>query len=133
VQFDPVALHASIDRLMSFRPEALYVTHFGQVRDAPRLAADLHRLIDAHAELGEKNRFAGASGTSDCARASRRSCSPSARGRMAPAGRGDAAGFRAGYRAQRAGNRGVARSQKRLKRALLQQQRGRQAQFSLSK
>jgi len=60
VQFDPVALHASIDRLMSFRPEALYVTHFGQVRDAPRLAADLHRLIDAHAELGEKNRFAGA-------------------------------------------------------------------------
>ena len=59
VQFDPVALHASIDRLMSFRPEALYVTHFGQVRDAPRLAADLHRLIDAHAELGERNRFVG--------------------------------------------------------------------------
>jgi hydroxyacylglutathione hydrolase len=60
VQFDPAALHVSIDRLMSFRPEALYVTHFGQVRDAPRLAADLHRLIDAHAELGEKNRNVGA-------------------------------------------------------------------------
>ena len=60
VQFDPAALHVSIDRLMSFRPEALYVTHFGQVRDAPRLAADLHRLIDAHAELGEKNRSVGA-------------------------------------------------------------------------
>ena len=59
VQFDPAALHRSIERLMSFRPEALYVTHFGQVRDAPRLAADLHRLIDAHAELGEKYRSAG--------------------------------------------------------------------------
>ena len=59
VQFDPAALHRSIERLMSFRPEALYVTHFGQVRDAPRLAADLHRLIDAHAELGEKYRSSG--------------------------------------------------------------------------
>ena len=59
VQFDPAALHASIDRLMSFRPEALYVTHFGQVRDAARLSADLHRLIDAHAELGVRFRSAG--------------------------------------------------------------------------
>ena len=59
VQFEPPALHASIERLMSFRPEALYVTHFGQVRDAERLSADLHRLIDAHAELGERHRSAG--------------------------------------------------------------------------
>ena len=59
VQFDPPALKLSVERLMSFRPEALYVTHFGQVRDIVRLAADLHRLIDAHAELGEKNRSAG--------------------------------------------------------------------------
>jgi hydroxyacylglutathione hydrolase len=59
-QFDPQALHRSIDRLMSFRPEAVYVTHFGQVRDLERLAADLHRLIDAHAALGEASRDAGA-------------------------------------------------------------------------
>ena len=59
VQFEPFALHASIERLMSFRPEAVYVTHFGQVREAGRLSADLHRLIDAHAELGEKHRVAG--------------------------------------------------------------------------
>jgi len=39
---------------------ALYVSHFGQVRDLARLAADLHRLIDAHAELGERLRRAGA-------------------------------------------------------------------------
>jgi len=58
-QFDPQALHRSVDRLMSFRPEALYVTHFGQLRDVGRLAGDLHRLIDAHAALGERNRDAG--------------------------------------------------------------------------
>ncbi len=50
-QFDPTALHRSIDLLAGYRPEAIYVTHFSQVRDIPRLADDLHRLIDAHAAL----------------------------------------------------------------------------------
>jgi hydroxyacylglutathione hydrolase len=48
VQFEPEALHASIERLLSHRPEAMYLTHFGQVREVARLAMDLHRLIDAH-------------------------------------------------------------------------------------
>ncbi len=60
VQFDPPALHASIDRILALRPEALYLTHFGQVRDVPRLGADLHRLVEAHAELGRQLRGAGA-------------------------------------------------------------------------
>lgn len=59
-QFDPPALHRSIDRMLSYGPEAVYVAHFGQVRDLARLATDLHRLIDAHAELGERHRGAGA-------------------------------------------------------------------------
>lgn len=59
-QFDPPALHRSIDRMLSYGPEAVYVAHFGQVRDLKRLGADLHRLIDAHAELGERHRRAGA-------------------------------------------------------------------------
>jgi len=59
-QFDPPALHRSIDRMLSYGPEAVYVAHFGQVRDLARLAADLHRLIDAHAEIGERHRRAGA-------------------------------------------------------------------------
>lgn len=37
--------------MVSLGPQAIYVTHFGQLRDIPRLAADLHRLIDAHAQL----------------------------------------------------------------------------------
>jgi len=58
-QFDPVALHHSIDRMLSLEPGALYVTHFGRLTNLTVLAADLHRLIDAHAELGERHRRAG--------------------------------------------------------------------------
>ncbi len=47
VQFEPEALHASIDRLMAQAPEAMYLTHYGRVRDTARLAADLHVQIDA--------------------------------------------------------------------------------------
>ena len=59
-QFDPPRLHQSIDRMMGFRPEALYVAHFGRLTNLTVLAADLHRIIDAHAELGERHRRAGA-------------------------------------------------------------------------
>ncbi|RPH64502.1 MAG: MBL fold metallo-hydrolase [Burkholderiales bacterium] len=60
VQFDPAALHASIDRLLARAPGAIYVTHFGQVTDVQRHGADLHRLIDAHARLARDCRDAGA-------------------------------------------------------------------------
>jgi hydroxyacylglutathione hydrolase len=46
-QFVPEAMHESVERIAALRPEAVYLTHFGQVRDVSRLAADLHRLIDA--------------------------------------------------------------------------------------
>jgi glyoxylase-like metal-dependent hydrolase (beta-lactamase superfamily II) len=59
-QFDPPALHRSIERMLSLQPEAIYVTHFGQLRDVRRLAADLHRLIDAHAELALEYANSGA-------------------------------------------------------------------------
>ncbi len=59
-QFDPVALHRSIDRMLALQPAAIYVTHFGQLTKLTGLGADLHRLIDAHAELGERHRRAGA-------------------------------------------------------------------------
>jgi glyoxylase-like metal-dependent hydrolase (beta-lactamase superfamily II) len=53
-QFDPPALHRSIERIAALRPDAVYVAHFGQVRDVERMAADLHRLVAAHAELGRR-------------------------------------------------------------------------------
>jgi glyoxylase-like metal-dependent hydrolase (beta-lactamase superfamily II) len=60
VQFDPAALHRSVDRIVQLDAEAVYVTHFGQVRDIARLGADLHRLIDAHVGLACAHRDAGA-------------------------------------------------------------------------
>lgn len=59
VQFDPQALHRSIDRLLALRPQAVYLTHFGRVADVPRLGEALHRLIDAHARLALECRDAG--------------------------------------------------------------------------
>ncbi|HSH07947.1 MAG TPA: MBL fold metallo-hydrolase [Burkholderiales bacterium] len=58
-QFDPQALHATLDRMRALAPAAVYVAHFGRVGDVPRLAADLHRLIDAHVALAERCRDAG--------------------------------------------------------------------------
>ena len=60
VQFDPAAMHASIDRLLALRPEAIYITHYGQLRDVPRLGADLHRLVDAHVDAALRHGGAGA-------------------------------------------------------------------------
>jgi len=54
VQFDPTALHASIDRLLALHPDAMYPTHFGRVEDVERLAADLHVQIDAMVELARR-------------------------------------------------------------------------------
>jgi glyoxylase-like metal-dependent hydrolase (beta-lactamase superfamily II) len=45
-QFDPAQLKASITRLMQFRPRKLYLTHYSEVGDCPRLANDLLDAID---------------------------------------------------------------------------------------
>ena len=46
VQFDPAALHSSVDRLMARRPRRMVLTHFGPVGDLERLSGDLHADID---------------------------------------------------------------------------------------
>ena len=54
VQFDPVAEHKTLDLLMSHKPAAIYVTHYGQLRDVARLADDMHRQVEALAEIGRR-------------------------------------------------------------------------------
>jgi len=53
VQFEPEALHASIDALLARQPRWMYLTHYGQVGDVPRLAGLLHRQIDAMVALAQ--------------------------------------------------------------------------------
>ncbi len=59
VQFDPEAMHASIDLLMSYRPQAMYLTHFSRIQDLPRQAVELHRLVDAHANIARREKNSG--------------------------------------------------------------------------
>jgi glyoxylase-like metal-dependent hydrolase (beta-lactamase superfamily II) len=59
VQFDPGPYHRSIDLVMARRPEAVYITHYSQVRDIQAKGDILHRLVDAHAELALRERNAG--------------------------------------------------------------------------
>lgn len=47
VQFDPEALHASIERLVALEPAAMYLTHYGRVEHVGKLATDLHVQVDA--------------------------------------------------------------------------------------
>jgi glyoxylase-like metal-dependent hydrolase (beta-lactamase superfamily II) len=44
-QFDPQQLSASIDRMMAYAPDSMYLMHFSRVRDLPRLAASLKSQI----------------------------------------------------------------------------------------
>jgi glyoxylase-like metal-dependent hydrolase (beta-lactamase superfamily II) len=53
IQFDPPALVKSIDRLMERRPENMYLTHFGRVRDLRRLADDMRAGVEQFAAWGE--------------------------------------------------------------------------------
>jgi glyoxylase-like metal-dependent hydrolase (beta-lactamase superfamily II) len=58
-QFDPVAMHASIDRLLSLSPPAMYLTHYGQVNHVVKLGQDLYRRIDEMVELALAEQTSG--------------------------------------------------------------------------
>ena len=55
VQFDPPALKASVDRLMSRRPRRMVLTHFGPVGDLERLSRDLRAAIDEFVRIGRRH------------------------------------------------------------------------------
>jgi glyoxylase-like metal-dependent hydrolase (beta-lactamase superfamily II) len=59
VQFEPDALHASIDRIRDHHPRQVLLTHYGRVTEIERLARDLHELIDAFVDMAVKANNAG--------------------------------------------------------------------------
>ncbi len=54
VHFDPEALCHSVDRLMGYGPEAIYLTHYSEVRDLERLAGEMKQRVRAFADLGRR-------------------------------------------------------------------------------
>ena len=51
VQFEPEALRHSIERMLAYAPECMYLTHYGRVADVPRLAQLLLTQLDAMVAL----------------------------------------------------------------------------------
>ena len=54
VQFDPEAMKASIQRMLGYCPQAMYLTHYGRVEQVEKLAGDLFEQIDAMAAIGRQ-------------------------------------------------------------------------------
>jgi hypothetical protein len=48
-------MHATIDRLMSYRPRRIFQTHFGPVDDLERLARDLHANVDELVRIARRH------------------------------------------------------------------------------
>jgi len=58
-QFQPDAMHESIDRMLAMQPAAMYLTHYSRVTDVQRLGADLHRLIETMVAVAQAARGDG--------------------------------------------------------------------------
>ena len=52
-QLEQDEMRASISRLLSFKPEAMYLTHYSRVGDVPALGEDLLRRLDALVAIAE--------------------------------------------------------------------------------
>lgn len=52
--FDPAQAHASLDRILSFRPQAVYLTHYSRVTEVERLAADMHLCLDEYVRIARR-------------------------------------------------------------------------------
>ena len=58
-QFDPAALHDSVNRIVGLNTRAAYLTHFGEVTGLPELALQLHQRIDEYVRIAEEHRHTG--------------------------------------------------------------------------
>ncbi len=52
VHFDPKALCSSVERLMSYNPRSIFLTHYAEVTDLSRLAREMKERVVAFADLG---------------------------------------------------------------------------------
>ncbi len=50
-QFDPQQLIDSIDRMLNYRPESMYLMHFSRVTDVPRLGESMKSQVGALADI----------------------------------------------------------------------------------
>jgi glyoxylase-like metal-dependent hydrolase (beta-lactamase superfamily II) len=58
VHFDPEALCRSVDRIMSYSPRSIFLTHYAEVRDLERLAREMKERVVAYVDLATRYRDA---------------------------------------------------------------------------
>jgi len=51
VQFDPDAWHQTLNKLMGYEPERMYLTHYCRVENPGALVGALHEEIDAYVDI----------------------------------------------------------------------------------
>ncbi len=51
IQFDPKAAHATIERILAYRPKRVFLTHFSGVGEPEALAPQLHRDLDEYVRI----------------------------------------------------------------------------------
>jgi len=51
IQFDPDEMRASIERMLSFEPDAVYLTHFSRLAPPAELGGKVLRLLDRYVEI----------------------------------------------------------------------------------
>lgn len=54
IQFNPDALHTSVDKVMSYDPQTLYLTHYSALSPSAKIIAGLHEQIDDFKMLTEQ-------------------------------------------------------------------------------
>lgn len=54
VNFDPEKMLKSIELIMSYTPQVIYLTHFGVARNIQQMAADLQRMLVAYIEIAKR-------------------------------------------------------------------------------
>ena len=54
VQFEPDALHQSIDKLMDTDPQSVFLTHFGKIEPNQKMVASLHDRIDSFVSIAKE-------------------------------------------------------------------------------
>ena len=51
IQFDPDEMRSSIERMLSFNPDAVYLTHFSRLAPPAELGHEVLRLLDRYVEI----------------------------------------------------------------------------------
>lgn len=54
VQFEPEAWNTTLDRLLRYEPQRMYLTHYGMVEEVRRLEADLRRALVDYCDIAQR-------------------------------------------------------------------------------